>query len=325
MRRVIRRFAPSLTLLLALLALAASAPAGASARSRSSTAPAVTTASPLTRGSAYLALGDSVTFGYQEPTTVPAPNYHNAASFPGYPELIAKQLKVKVTNLACPGETSGSLINVSIPSNGCENAYRKAYPLHVHYRGAQLSFAISFLRSHPDVRLVSLMIGANDAFLCEEHTADGCASSAEQKAVFAQISRNVRHILSAIRDQAHYKGQIAIVNYFSLNYSSQLGDRESQELNLAQDSAAKPFHVVFADGYGEFRTASVKYANQPCLAGLITQLNATVGKCGVHPTYSGQTLLSSALLQAIRVSSVASPLPRVPAPITSGRGGVRLP
>jgi hypothetical protein len=66
------------------------------------------------------------------------------------------------------------------------------------------------------------------------------------------------------------------------------------------DAAAKPFHVVYANGYAEFQTASVKYGNQPCLAGLITQLDSTVGDCGIHPTYSGQALLGAALLQAIR-------------------------
>jgi len=36
---------------------------------------------PITAGSRYLALGDSVTFGYQEPQVIPAPDYSNAASF----------------------------------------------------------------------------------------------------------------------------------------------------------------------------------------------------------------------------------------------------
>ena len=63
---------------------------------------------PITKGSTYLALGDSVTFGYEEPTVVPAPNYANAASFLGYPEMLASELHLKVVNAACPGETSSS-------------------------------------------------------------------------------------------------------------------------------------------------------------------------------------------------------------------------
>jgi hypothetical protein len=33
----------------------------------------------------YLALGDSVAFGYVPPNAVPAPNYNNPRSFVGYP------------------------------------------------------------------------------------------------------------------------------------------------------------------------------------------------------------------------------------------------
>ncbi len=296
-----------------IVALVALVPSGALARSGRTRppvvnptrprikTPVVTPTSPLTRGSTYLALGDSVTFGYQESTTRPAPDYFNASTFVGYPEMIAKQLHVTVANPACPGETSGSLISVSIPSNGCENGYRKIYPLHVRYRGSQLSYAVSFLRSHPGVRLVSLMIGANDAFLCEEHTADHCASPSERQATARQISGNVRRILQTIRVNARYRGQLAILNYYSTDYSSPSSNAGTLLIDQALDSAAKPFHVEYASGYNEFQAASVKYADKPCLAGLITQLNGVTGDCGVHPTYAGQALLAAALLKAIRL------------------------
>src|SRR5689334_1553471 len=68
--------------------------------------PQVTTHSPVTRGSTYLALGDSVTFGFEEPQVVPKPDYSNASSFLGYPELLGAELHINVANAACPGETS---------------------------------------------------------------------------------------------------------------------------------------------------------------------------------------------------------------------------
>jgi lysophospholipase L1-like esterase len=261
---------------------------------------AVTRTTPLTRGSEYLALGDSVTFGYQEPAVLPTPDFARSSTFLGYPEQMGKQLHLKVTNPSCPGETSASLINASAPSNGCENAYRKNYPLHVRYSGSQLTFAISFLKQHPQVKLVSLMIGANDLFRCQSITADHCQSKAEQRATLVKISANVRYILSAIRNRAHYNGQLAILNYYSLNYTSALVNGESIELNQAMDSAARPFHVVIADGYAKFKAASFRFGNQPCLAGLITQTGA-YGSCGVHPTYAGQALLAEAVIQAIRL------------------------
>ncbi len=79
-----------------------------------------------------------------------------------------------MANAACSGETSSSLIKSFAQSNGCENipgkpnaGYRTAFPLHVNYKGSQLAYALSYLRSHRNVRLLSLMIGANDPFVCQ--------------------------------------------------------------------------------------------------------------------------------------------------------------
>ena len=102
--------------------------------------------------------------------------------------MLGTELHLWVANAACPGETSSSLIHASAQSNGCENvpagsgvSYRKDFPLHVRYSGSQLAYAVKYLKAHPGVRLVSLMIGANDLFVCQETTAGGCASSAEQQ------------------------------------------------------------------------------------------------------------------------------------------------
>lgn len=259
---------------------------------------------PVKPGSTYLALGDSVTFGYQEPTVVPAPNYARASNFPGYPEQLGAELRLKVVNAACPGETSASLINASAQSNGCENApaggtaYRARFPLHVRYKGSQLAFAVKFLRKHPDTRLVSLMIGANDYFLCQRTTTDGCAS--ELNATVAKITANARHILSAIRRKAHYRGQLAIVDYYSLDYASPGVSALSASFNRAMHKAARPYHVLAADGFGILRTAAAHSGGSTCDAGLLTQLG-TPGTCGVHPSYAGQALLAQALLKAIRI------------------------
>ncbi len=261
---------------------------------------------PVIPSSRYLALGDSVTFGYQEPTVVPKPNYKDAASFFGYPEQLGPQLKLKVTNAACPGETSSSLINVNAVSNGCENilgkpaGYRRLFPLHARYRGPQLAFAVAFLRSHPDVRLVSLMIGANDLLVCQETTKDGCTSRSEQQPVLAMIRRNVHRIVSALRRKAHYRGQLVILNYYSTDYSNATISGYSRLLNQAQDSGAAPFGVTIADGYGTFRKAAKRSGGNPCTAGLLTQLG-TPTKCGVHPSYAGQALLAQAIARAVRL------------------------
>ena len=295
------RFRSGLAVLVAVLAGLAGLAAPALARG-------VVRSPALTPGSTYLALGDSVTFGYVEQQVVPTPNYHDAGSFLGYPEHIARQLKVHVVNASCPGETTGSFIEATAQSNGCENApgssvgYRTAYPLHVSYKGSQLAFALHYLRTHHDVRLVSLMIGANDLFVCQETTKDHCVSPSEQAAVLSEISHNVRKIVAAIRRQAHYRGQFAIVNYYSLDYASATDDAVSQALNRAQDSGARPFGVEIANGYGEFEAASRIFGGDVCVAGLITSWgNPRCPTSDVHPSYSGQALLAAALLKAIRL------------------------
>jgi lysophospholipase L1-like esterase len=259
-------------------------------------------------GTRYLALGDSVTFGYMEGTVVPAPNYHDAADFFGYPELAGDALHLKVANAACSGETSSSLIDPKAQSNGCENSpghpgvgYRTQFPLHVNYKGSQLAFALSYLKAHKNVSLVSLMIGANDFFVCQETTADSCGTTAEQNAVAAKVTSNIHTILGSIRKKAHYKGQIAIVNYYSLNYSVPAVNAQSQLLNTTQDAAAKPYHVVIADGYGELQKGAAHFGGSTCQAGLITELNNTPGMCGIHPSYAGQSLLALALEKAIKL------------------------
>jgi lysophospholipase L1-like esterase len=296
-----------LTVCAALGLALVSGPALAKKSAKKPKAPAITTKTPVTPGSGYLALGDSVTFGYEEQQVVPTPNYADASSFTGYPELLGSELHLTVANAACPAETSSSLVDSTAQSIGCENTpgkgnvgYRTMFPLHVKYSGSQLDYAVSYLKKHKNVRLVSLMIGANDFFLCQETTADHCATLPEEAAVGATIAKNVKTILSSIRNKAHYGGQIAIVNYYSLDYSNALDSSQSQLLNTTQDAAAKPFHVIIADGFGELQAAAAHSGGNSCTAGLLTQLST--GGCGIHPSYAGQSLLAQALEKAIKIS-----------------------
>jgi lysophospholipase L1-like esterase len=252
---------------------------------------------PVTAGSYYLALGDSVTFGYREPANLPTPNYADPTSFVGYPENVGAELAVKVANPSCPGETSASLIDNTQPSYACETptGYRTNFPLHVSYPNSQLDYAVQFLRQHRDTRLVSLMIGANDGFLCQATTADHCVS--ELPSVLAKVSANVRTILDRIRDDGHYRDQIVIVNYYSTNYTDPIQNAQSQALNNAMDSAAAPFHVTIADGFTTFQKAAAQTGGDTCAAGLLTKL--TTGGCGVHPSVAGQELLAGAVERAV--------------------------
>jgi lysophospholipase L1-like esterase len=110
-----------------------------------------------------------------------------------------------------------------------------------------------------------------------------------------------RHlILSAIRNRARYRGQIAILNYYSLNFTNAFITGAVEALNHTVDAAAKPFGVEIANGFAEFLAASRRFGDNPCQAGLLT-VNPTKAPltCGVHPSYAGQALLAQAVEQAI--------------------------
>lgn len=260
------------------------------------------TASPVTPGADYLALGDSVTFGYREPTTTPKPDYADPATFVAYPEDVAARLGLHVANAACPGETSASLVTAGAANLGCENSpdgsasYRARFPLHVAYSGTQLAYAVSYLRAHPHTGLVTLMIGANDLFLCEAKTKDRCVS--EIGSTLDAVRGNVRQILSAVRGPGGYRGRVVLVGYYATDYSAALGTAATQALNTAASGAAAPFGVAVADGYGAFEQAAAPDGGDSCKAGLLTRLST--GTCGIHPSAAGQALLAGAVEKAAR-------------------------
>ena len=76
-----------------------------------------------------------------------------------------------------------------------------------------------------EVDLVTVQIGANDAFICQRTTADRCSSQAELQTLAQTVQTNLDRILKALREQ--YDGQIVVVTYYALNYSDAFGRRHS--------------------------------------------------------------------------------------------------
>jgi lysophospholipase L1-like esterase len=252
----------------------------------------------------YLALGDSVAFGYVPPNASPAPNYLDATTFSGYPEYLAKTLKETVANASCPGETSGSMLVAGAPSNGCENqpgslvGYRTVYPLHVQYSGTQMQYAISYLKTHPYTNLVTLDIGANDAFLCQETTADKCASSTELGDVASALTTNLGTIFNDLRKTAHYHGKIVVLTYYALTYADQTQVAQAQFLDSTLTTAAQADGGIVADGFGAFQTASASSGGDPCAAGLLIKLPD--GTCNIHPSPAGHQVLAAAIDKVLK-------------------------
>lgn len=265
-----------------------------------------TTVPPAVPGSRFLALGDSVAFGYREASNLPTPDYTKPAGFRGYAEDVAAALGLRLTNAACPGETSMSFIRKSAPSNGCENhyvtgtgqvsgGYRTLFPLHTSYVRSQLGFAKHFLVNHPHTRLVTLTLGANDAFLCQSSNSDGCIG--EFGDLLQTLKANIATILGGIRSTG-YAGQIVLVNYYSLDYGNALLTGEVQLLNSALTEASAPYRVRIASGFEAFKAAAEQAGGDVCAAQLVTALST--GGCGVHPSVAGAAVLAQALAAKVR-------------------------
>jgi lysophospholipase L1-like esterase len=266
----------------------------------------VASADPVTGSDAngtYLALGDSVAFGYVPPNAVPAPNYLVAHSFVGYPEFLAQSLNERVSNASCPGETTASMLVAGAQSNGCENApgspvgYATLFPLHVQYRGTQMDYALQYLHAHKHTRLITIDIGANDAFLCQETTADHCTSGAELQGVANTIATNLATIFHDLRVDAGYTGPIVALTYYSLSYSDPAAVASTQFLDSVIANAATASGGIVADGFAAFRGPSLAVGGDACAAGLLIKLPD--GTCNIHPSPAGQRLLAAAIAKAI--------------------------
>lgn len=260
----------------------------ASGSTRGTSSSAAPGSSPA--GGSYLALGDSVPFGFRGGLST---DYREPANFVGYPELVGKDLGLEVRNASCPGETTASFLDATARSNGCENlpgsdsGYRDKFPLHVAYDSPdqpQMEFALETLRRSDDVRLITVQIGANDGFLCQSTTPDHCQSPAEYQAVGQAIQANLGKILSTLRGDGGYDGQIVVVNYYALDYASPLATASSL-MNAVIAGVAAANGATVADGFTAFQKASAGSGGNAVTAGLVLPND-------VHPSEKGQRLLA---------------------------------
>jgi hypothetical protein len=300
---MLRRVLLSVTVALALVG-AAVLPAGGAARAATSpvdmaTVTAAATDSAFGRNGDYLALGDSVPFGYN-PLLVPvhAPAY----KYVGYPELAALALHLRVTNLSCPGQTTEGFWSLDGSDNGCFD-FRKMAKLHTPYDGTQAEAAVVFLKRHPDTRLVTITLGANDLLLCQATTTDSCAS--EAPAILQTAAENLATELTAIRSV--YSGPLIAVTYYSTDYTKDspvLGAVEAVDATLSGVVTSPGFHGEIADGLGPFEAVSKLSGGDACAAGLLIPLPA--GGCDKHPSRRGALLLAAALVHAAYAARVGT-------------------
>lgn len=246
-------------------------------------------------GHSYLALGDSVAFGYN-PLVL---DKSDASNFTGYPEIAARTLDVEDVNAGCPGEASGGFISTTGLDNGCR-PYRAFFPLHVGYTGTQLDFATSYLKDNPRTRLVTLDLGANDLFRLQRScNFDPTCIAANLPIYLANLDANLRTIFAALRGTG-YTGLIVALTYYALDYNDTAG---AILLNSPMVDAASHYGVLVASGFDAWRADAVAAGGSSCAAGLLIALPK--GGCDVHPTPKGRDLLAAAIVATIAASCPA--------------------
>lgn len=239
---------------------------------------------------AYLALGDSVVFGFIDQAGF---EYLNPANFIGFPDYVGQSLRLNDFDAGCPGETTGSFLSAAAPDAGCR-LFRSLAPLHVAYTSTQSNYALAFLAHHPETRLVTIMLGANDLSLLQNSCAgDPTCIANGLPQVLATVSANMATILGEIRG-AGYRGIVVVANYYSLDYRDIAGTQITEQLNQALSAPARLEGAVVADVFSAFQiAASNPFAGgATCKAGLLNALPENQFACDIHPSQSGQKLIA---------------------------------
>ena len=256
---------------------------------------APSSASPEWSPPTYLALGDSVPFGFHNsPFTVGSPEwftyYTDPAAFSSYANDVARDRHLRLLNASCPGETTGSYQDPAKEIYKCEGptGYRTLFPLHVDYgMKAQQKYADRVLRNPANrVQLVTLQLGANDAFLCQ--ATPSCDVTAEA----AVVHQNLGAILDNLRSTG-YRGRIVVVDYYAVDYSDPVGVQGTLLLDRAIDTAALTHHATVASGFLAFAPRALAHGGSSITAGLVYPND-------VHPTPAGHRLLARAVEFAAR-------------------------
>jgi lysophospholipase L1-like esterase len=248
----------------------------------------------------YLALGDSLAFGYSEAKFDSLYPDENPADYEtGYVNDFADVLKVfnpslQIINDGCPGETTESFIK-----GPCAYVDPDGFALHHPYSGgpasSQLSDALAYLEAHPgSVNPITIDIGANDALGLIETTCklEAACVAAGAPAVFTKIGANLGLILGQLRAVAPHAQIVVLGLYNPFGETIAGGDALTADLNEVEAKVAAGVGARFADPLPFFNPPGALEAPTICLlTNMCTPLR------DIHPTDLGYKVLGGLVLQ----------------------------
>jgi len=226
----------------------------------------------------YLAIGDSLAFGYQ-----PDLNYADGYSTDFYSNLQSHGVHSYV-NMGCPGETSNTLIN-----GGCPYPFLRKYP----YIGAQLNAALSYLASNAgQVSPVTLDIGAND-LLPDINSSTCVVNTTKYNTDLAILDTNLTTIIlpklhNALTVNGKLTGDLLVMNYYD-PYQNSCPNTVSyiQEINqhIASDVSNYGTMVDVFTAFGGAKTPNSHICSYTWICSIFKD---------IHSTSKGYSVIASA-------------------------------
>ncbi len=269
-------------------------------------------------GTTYLALGDSVPAGTQQPLPVTDNGYANKL----YKNLRDAYGFTKFVNLSCPGDDT---VEMRFGEGGASANGSACYgptPVLPPGGSSQLDAAVEYILSHPgEVGLITLTIGANDVLACDPAAPDVAVCLGEQLAV---IAANLPAIVGTL--QAVAPGvPIVAMNYYNPNLAFWLVEpalaAASLELTTVFNGTLETIYgamlVPVADVETAFRTFKTKGSEVPtnvraiCKFTLMCEKNGSEyvlsdydpGRPGpqtdIHPSNKGHRKIAATFMELI--------------------------
>jgi lysophospholipase L1-like esterase len=224
----------------------------------------------------YLALGDSLAYGYQ-----PNGTYSQGYADDFYANLQSHGTS-HFTNLGCPGETSKTFLN-----GGCPYWFiRKSF-----YLGSQMSAALSFIKNHAgQVSPVTIDIGANDVL--GDINKSTCAISSTWPTDLATFNTNFTSILKQLSSALNGKGDLLVMNYYDPFENQCAGNTailsDLQQMNNAIQSDTTGTSAQVVDAYTAFGTGAIPGSNPNICS--YTWMCSSYND--IHPTQTGYSVIA---------------------------------
>lgn len=272
------------------------------------------TESALSGSGDVLAIGDSITYGWNPYLT---PVGQPTGKYTSYADDLTDGA---VINAACPGESSASFFDPNGKDNNCKPDDSGGGP---HYKRwlktpwnapTQADWMTKWLTAKVEAnkapKLVVLTLGGNDLFIV---TGTGCTGAicnlTEVLAVAApRYAANMKTIFQRIADTG-YRGLVVVPNIYSLDYASWsewigIGRFNSALRGAVSDfnaGASTDMRVVVADAYESFKSAA--NGGSSCAAGLLIPTPNKPGECDVHPSALGRQKMAEAIDAAVSAAA----------------------